>query len=356
MRNIYLQILEQKNEISSLALATVTSTSGSSPQKPGSSALFNMSRLVAGTVGGGVFEGRVEKIARQAISAKKSVQYTYNLANDISAKNEAICGGTISALIDANLQNSVDVFEQLGASLGKGIPGVLITMVNPYSEQMVLVNRYWMSNEYTPDIPEELLSSIKPEVMAMLRAGDPSGYKQMYLSMPGEEPVSRFCLEAVFPLPRLVIAGAGHIGKSLAHLGNLLDFQVTVIDDRGDFANTVNIPDADHIVVGNIGESIRDIPKGRDTYVVIVTRGHADDAEALKQCIGSDAAFVGMIGSKHKVAAMKESFLANGWATPEQWNMVFSPVGLDIKSKTVEEIAVSIAAQLVLVRNSAKQD
>jgi xanthine dehydrogenase accessory factor len=88
-----------------------------------------------------------------------------------------------------------------------------------------------------------------------------------------------------------------------------------------------------------------------DTFVVIVTRGHNDDAAALKGCIGSKSRYVGMIGSKTKVEKMRRNFIENGWATDEQWRAIHSPVGIEINSKTVEEIAVSIAAELVLVRN-----
>jgi xanthine dehydrogenase accessory factor len=131
----------------------------------------------------------------------------------------------------------------------------------------------------------------------------------------------------------------------------MLDFEVIVIDDRREFANPDNLPDADHIIVKNIGEAMEVIEKTADTYIVIVTRGHKDDGVALKPCIGSDVAYVGMIGSKGKVAKMHSEFIRQGWATEEQWNRIYTPIGLDIKSKTVEEIAVSIAAQLVLVRN-----
>ena len=97
------------------------------------------------------------------------------------------------------------------------------------------------------------------------------------------------------------------------------------------------------------------LKKGNDTFVVIVTRGHKDDAAALKHCIGSALAYTGMIGSKNKIASMKVNFIENGWATAELWDTIHAPVGIDIKSRTVEEIAISIAAQLVLVRNSRKQ-
>jgi xanthine dehydrogenase accessory factor len=134
----------------------------------------------------------------------------------------------------------------------------------------------------------------------------------------------------------------------------MLDFEVTIIDDRREYANSVNIPDADHVIVDDIGEAVKKLNMNNDSYIVIVTRGHKDDASALKSCIGSDLAYKGMIGSVNKIASMRVNFIENGWATAKQWDSVHAPVGLDIKSSTVEEIAISIAAQLVLVRNSSK--
>jgi xanthine dehydrogenase accessory factor len=135
----------------------------------------------------------------------------------------------------------------------------------------------------------------------------------------------------------------------------MLGFEVTVIDDRPEYANNENLPDASRIIVKDIGEAMQEISKNDDTYVVIVTRGHKDDAAALRPCIGSSLAYTGMIGSRKKIATIREDFIEKGWATSEQWDAIYAPVGLDIKSQTVEEIAVSIAAQLVLVRNGRNQ-
>jgi len=354
MKNIYLKLLEHQSDISSMVLATVTRTHGSTPQKPGSSALFGRKGLIFGTVGGGVVEGRVQKLALEAIVSKKSGHFRFNLANDISNKEEAICGGQISLLIDANLQNYLSVFEQLGQSINSRVPGVLLTMVTGLSEDDVLINRYWMTKSVKPPIPEEFLEKIEPVVSEIILRGDPSDYREMILSIPDEEPSSLFFLEPVFPQEHLVIAGAGHIGRTLAHLADLLDFEVTVIDDRPEYANSDNIPEADHIIVNDIGDSMKELKKNNDTYVVIVTRGHKDDADALRPCIGSDLAYTGMIGSVNKITSMRVNFIENGWATAKQWDTVHTPVGLDLKSRTVEEIAISIAAQLVLVRNSKK--
>jgi len=354
MKNIYQQILDQPTAYSPLVLATVTRTHGSAPQEPGSSALFYKKGLISGTVGGGIIEGKVQKIAIDAVLSKQSGHFQFNLANDISNTEEAICGGQISVLVDANLNNYISVFEQVKQSMAIRIPGVLITMVTDLTEKAVLINRYWMSKTYKPAIPVQFIERIEPVVMSLLSAANPSDYRELELSIPGEEPSSLFFLEPVFPPAQLVIAGAGHIGKALAHLGSMLDFEVTVIDDRPEYANSENISDADHIIVKDIGEAMKELKKRDDTYVVIVTRGHKDDAAALKPCIGSDLAYAGMIGSKNKIATMRMNFIENGWATDKQWDEIYAPVGLEIKSKTVEEIAVSIAAQLVLVRNSKK--
>jgi xanthine dehydrogenase accessory factor len=286
--------------------------------------------------------------------SKKSGHFQFNLANDISSKEEAICGGQISVMIDSNLKNHLSVFGQLKSSIENRIPGVLITMVTRFTEETVLINRYWISNTVKPAIPEAFLSKIDPVVVNMISEGNTSDYREMEITIPDEETSSMFFLEAIFAHAQLIIAGAGHIGKNLSHLADMLDFEVTVIDDRPEYANSENLPDADHIIVKDIGAALKDMKKGSDTYVVIVTRGHKDDAAALIPCIGSGLAYTGMIGSKNKIAAMRDSFIQNGWVTAKQWEAIHSPIGLDIKSRTVEEIALSIAAQLVLVRNSKK--
>ncbi|MDO9581119.1 MAG: XdhC family protein [Bacteroidales bacterium] len=354
MKNIYLHILDPKPDNSAMVMATVTRTHGSTPQKPGSSALFGKDGLIFGTVGGGIVEGKVQQLAMEAIKSKESGHFQFNLDNDISNTDEAICGGQISVLIDARPDNYISVFEQVKQSMENQIPGILITVVTCLSEKTVLINRYWMSNTYKPSIPLHFLEKIEPVITRLIYSAKSSEYKEMELSIPGEEPSSTFFLETIFPPAQLVIAGAGHIGRALAHLGSILDFDVTIIDDRPEYANAENIPDADHILVKDIGEAMRKLRKSDNTYVVIVTHGHKDDASALKPCIGSDLAYTGMIGSRKKIATMRMNFIEKGWATEKEWDKIYTPIGIDIKSQTVQEIAVSIAAQLVLVRNSLK--
>jgi len=351
MKNIYSEIPDIKSRGNGLVLATVMETVGSAPQKPGSSALFDSKGLISGTVGGGVVESRVQEYAVKSALTKESACLSYTLSNDVSSKYEAICGGKISVLVDANPLLHLPVFEAVRESISKQVPGVLITMVTEVRNRSVLINRYWMTQAQKPGLPAEFLEKIEPEVINMLSSHGGDYFRKLMLSIPGEEPSSLFFLELLLPPERLVIAGAGHIGKALSHLGRLLDFEVTVIDDRADLANRDNLPDADHIIVKDIGEAMTEIVKDRKTYIVIVTRGHSNDAEALKPCIGSDAAYTGMIGSRAKTAKMRVDFIQNKWATGEQWEKIYTPIGLEIGSKTVEEIAVSIAAQLIMIRS-----
>ncbi len=350
MRNIYLQIPSIISESSMLALATVTRSEGSTPQKAGSSALFGKKGLVAGTIGGGVLEGRVQSIAVGSIDTRMPVHRVFRLDTSASDGEDALCGGRITVLVDPEIEKHAKVFESLKKSYESRIPGVLITLVTESGDNNTVINRYWATENDKHGISEELKALVEPEIKSLISGNNSYEFRELKLPVIGQPSQSLF-LEPVIPAPRLVIAGAGHIGKALSQIGRMLAFEVTVIDDRQEFANPENIKWANHIITGDIGSAVEKIEKGHDTYIVIVTRGHRDDGNALKACIGTDAAYIGMIGSKTKVALMHREFIEKGWATEQQWEKIFAPVGLDIKSKTVEEIAVSIAAQLVQVKN-----
>jgi xanthine dehydrogenase accessory factor len=217
-----------------------------------------------------------------------------------------------------------------------------------------MINRYWISEIFKPSLAPDYIARIEYEIKRLISEKNPSGFCEMVIGNKDEEPSVLVFLQPFFPPDQLIIIGAGHIGRALAHLGFLLDFEVTVIDDRHEFANKENLPDASHIIVKEVGGATADLKKTDNTYVVIVTRGHRDDASALRECIGKELAYIGMIGSKKKVSAMRINFIEKGWATHAQWDQIHAPVGLPIKAQTVEEIAVSIAAELILVRKSKR--
>jgi len=341
VKNIFHKLLETPEEEGPLVLATLIGTEGSVPQVSGASAIFYDGGLLAGTLGGGILEGDAANRAASALEEGVSKVYNFNLDTDINAKEGAICGGRVIVLLDADPDGSRVAFEALEASISKGNPGVLVTLITGLENASV--ERSWIegSSIRGGELPEEL-AGLRGDMIRLL--------KKRGSILIGEHDRKSVFLEAVYPLPMLYIAGAGHIGRALARQAVLLDYEVTVIDDRQEYANRQNIPDADHIIVAPIGEAVIGIPKTQDTYIVIVTRGHRDDAAALRACIDSEIPYIGMIGSRKKVGLMREEFMAKGWATAEQFDRVHAPVGLDIGSRTVEEISVSIAAQLIKVR------
>jgi xanthine dehydrogenase accessory factor len=350
IRSIYHQLTSQPSGNSVPVLATVIRTSGSTPQKPGSSALFLGSKLIAGTVGGGAVEGKITEVASERSLSGLSGLMSFDLVADISRKEEAICGGNISILVDADPLKHAGIFRDLERSLSLNQPGVLITLMEGSDNSDILVERYWITADNI-ELPAKL-SQAGPVAREIFAKADPDS-RNMDIQIEGNPGI--LYLEPVFPAPELVIAGAGHIGKALSHLGSMTGFEVTVIDDRAEFANSQNLPDAHKIIVKDIGGAIREIRKGTDTFVVIVTRGHKDDAEALRSCISSDLAYLGMIGSRRKIEAIKREFVENRWATEEQWDRVYTPIGLEINSQTIEEIAVSIIAQIIRVKNGHRQ-
>jgi len=354
MKNIYINLPHSDPELSGLVLATVCGSSGSTPQKPGSSAVFSRSGLVTGTIGGGILEGKVGKLAKKSIITRYCEARSFSLDRLSPGGEDALCGGRLEILIDSDLGKHSNVFQKIRESVSDRRAGVLVTVLTGEKNGRTVIDRYWVTSESFTSVPVNIIEHAGPKISEMLGSLIQGDFYEYKISGRKDKSSSRIYLELIKPYLRLVIAGAGHIGKALSGLGQMLDFDVTVIDDRPEFANSVNIPSADHIIASDIGRSIAEIEKGKDTFIVIVTRGHRDDANALRSCISSDAAYIGMIGSRNKVALMKQEFISNGWASKEQWDTIFTPVGLDIGSVTVEEIAVSIAAQLIQIKNSLK--
>jgi len=330
-----------------LALATIVEAEGSTPQVAGASAVFSGTGLIFGTVGGGLLEARVESIAKESLRNGRARLLDLRLDADPSDLEGAICGGAVKVLVDPGAGRDRAVFEIALETIRARGSGYLVVGMTPHEGDHVSVKRAWLPFEESCALKSGNLPPVPLGFIDSDRRPEP------HL----QEEYGRYLYaERIQPLPRLIIAGAGHVGRAVARLGSLLDFAVTVIDDRPEFANAESAPEADEIIAGEIGESLARIEDSLDNYFVVVTRGHQKDAEALRAAIARPAAYVGMIGSRAKVETMRRAFMANGWATAEDWAGIHTPIGLEIGSKTVEEIAVSIAAELVLVRSRRKAE
>jgi xanthine dehydrogenase accessory factor len=348
VKNIYTHISDALNSEQELAIATIIETRGSTPQIPGTSALIVKGSVLKGTLGGGILEAEAQKRGKEALRQGASLLFDYHLDADVAAAEGALCGGIATVLIDVQPAKHRSVFMEMNRYIDKKIPGVLVTVIQKKADR-VDVERFWcpegskfppaLSRE--PDVSSEVEKSLADRRTRIITIPcDPTSQSL---------PESIICFEPITPRPQLIIAGAGHIGQALAHLGSLLDFETTVIDDRQEFANAERLPDSDHILVADISQALNKLSITPDTYIVLVTRGHKHDADALKACIGSDAGYIGMIGSRRKVKQMRKEFIEKGWATPEQFDRIHAPIGMDISSTTIQEIAISIAAQLIQV-------
>jgi xanthine dehydrogenase accessory factor len=152
------------------------------------------------------------------------------------------------------------------------------------------------------------------------------------------------------PRCRLVIVGAGHVGQKVADLAAAVDFDVWVIDDRQEYCNPDRFPKAQRLIVAPIDEALGGLEVDRDTYCIIVTRGHNHDEEALFHLVTTPARYVGLIGSKRKIKLIYSDLLRDG-ISRDALAKVFAPLGFEIGSQTVPEIAISIVAELVAHRN-----
>lgn len=151
---------------------------------------------------------------------------------------------------------------------------------------------------------------------------------------------------------QLVICGGGHVSTAIISIGKMLGFTVTVLEDRPYFADQARKIGADQVVCDSFAESLQQIPGDEDTYFVIVTRGHRYDQVCLEQILGKKYAYVGMMGSRKRVAALKETILEKGFSK-EKVEELHSPIGLSIRAETPEEIAVSVMAEIIEVKNKA---
>ena len=162
-------------------------------------------------------------------------------------------------------------------------------------------------------------------------------------------------VEPVLPVPRAIVFGAGHISLSLARVATLAGFSVTVVDDRANYANRERFPDAAEVHAGSYEEILPRLAVNSNSYLIIVTRGHRDDMRVLQLAVATDARYIAMIGSKRKVLSVARQLEKEGVAR-QALERVHAPMGLNIGAIAPEEIAISVAAEMIAVRRNAGSD
>lgn len=156
-------------------------------------------------------------------------------------------------------------------------------------------------------------------------------------------------VEPLLPKPQIIIAGGGHVGRAVAHLAHWLGFHVVVTDDRADYATPEAVPDADEYIHGPLSELPSRTRVDPNTYVLLTTRGMPVDVEGLPALLETEAAYIGVIGSRRRWEVCVEKLRANG-VPADAIARVTSPIGLELNAESPEEIAVSIMAEIIMLR------
>ena len=162
-------------------------------------------------------------------------------------------------------------------------------------------------------------------------------------------------VEPVIPSPRAIIFGAGHISKSLCKVASLAGFSTTIVDNRDSFANRERFPEADEIFAEEYEDVFPKLNIYESTYLIIVTRGHRDDMRVLRWAATTPARYVAMIGSKRKVLSVVKELEKDGLSRA-QLDRIYAPMGLEIGAISPEEIAISVAAEMIAVRRNTKSN
>jgi xanthine dehydrogenase accessory factor len=339
---VLLKIEEFIDSGENFALALVLKAEGSTPRKAGVRAVIFDTGKIFGTLGGGAVEAQTQSGAVETCKTKKTVIFDFQFHGADRQDDVPICGGSMTILIDPNAVKHRECFKKVAEAIKNRQKGVLLTTVK--GTQDFQVDYTWSSQDsLSPDLGfpdfDKINYCLNHETAQLFTE-----------SLQNSSEKKDVFVEPVIPRPLLIIAGGGHIGQALALEGSLVGFDIIVLDDRPEFTNPELFPKEAMTICGDIAKQLAEIPADKDTYIIIVTRGHKNDAEALEVSLKKNAAYIGMIGSKRKVTLIRENFIQAGLCTVEEFDRIFTPIGLDIGAVTVPEIAVSITAELIAVR------
>lgn len=323
-------------------LCQVVETRGSTPQKAGALMLVGLEGGQVGTLGGGCVEAEVKQQAIRRIGTPGAELFRYILDHDYAWADGLICGGRMVILAECIHGLAVRAyFEAYRRLLETGQGFTEAIAVDPERCGASRLGARWLfdaDGTLVAGWPDEKAPADVSEHIAPLH------------DRPRPHVHGGIAWLPTLPRVRLVIVGAGHVGQAVATLAAQTDFDVWIIDDRAQYANPERFPAASRILVGPIEETLASLEVNTQTYALIVTRGHGHDQEALYQLAPTPAPYVGLIGSRRKIRLIFDSLREMG-ISDSALDRVSAPVGLDIGSESVEEIAVSIVAELIARRN-----
>lgn len=324
------------------AWCRLVETRGSTPQKAGAAMLVYEDGSQAGTLGGGCVEAEVKRQALELVAQGRAEVCTFQLDSDYGWDDGLICGGRMKILVQPLTAEAEPYFRALAGRAQRG-EGCTEALVFDASSGLPLAASFLL------DEHGRVLATLGVEGLGRWPDGWTSELKPL-TSRPRPYVLKGVALLPLLPRCRLVIVGGGHVGKAVADLATKLEFDVWVIDDRPEFVDAARFPEAQRRISGPMDQVLRELQITPRTYCLIVTRGHNHDQEALLHLADRGAAYVGLIGSRRKIKLIFQNLLAAG-VRREALAKVYAPLGIEIGSQTVPEIAVSICAELVAHRN-----
>ena len=308
------QSLENKEPV---GLMLVTESAGSSPGRQGFKMAINLKGEMQGSIGGGIMEHKLVEMMKSNLAGTKA---STKLKKQVHRKDEPL-----------NQSGMICSGEQT----------VLLLPVTFKDHDCIKEIIHYLVNKETASLtidPQGL--SLKPNI----HNPQPFNYNQ-------ESEEDWTYQENLGYKYKLFIVGGGHVSLALSELLKSLDFYITVIDDRPQLNTLANNIFADQKIYCKYEEVEQHLPPGKENFVLLMTFGYRDDNMVLRKIIHKDYGYLGMMGSKEKVRQIFEGMDNDGF-DPQLKERVHAPIGIQIKSKTPQEIAVSIAAEIVKVKNS----
>jgi len=346
INNLWYLIYDLTNTGESFVIATIFGKVGSAPRENGAKMILYADGSVTGTIGGGILEAEVRKLAGQVFETKIPLVHRFNFGAAEISETNMICGGKCDVLLDyvpGSNPTRQEIYSGIVNALHQREVVWLFTNIGLGNTGHIIVNKCLVNANgiitghlgcESADLNKFISGTAKAEVHIWDN--------------------QRFLVEPVYGRDWLYIFGAGHIAKQLAILAAMADFKTVVIDDRFEYASKERFPDSDIVVLNSFEDLLSRVQINQDGYLVIATRGHMYDKTVLEQVLKTPSAYVGMIASQRKRRLIYETLQAEKGFEARDFIRVHSPIGLEIRAETPEEIAISIIAELIKVRAERK--
>ena len=344
MKDLYSIILDSLKTNRSSVLATIIRQKGHSPRSVGAKLLITEDGALAGSIGGGDLEKAVMEAASKVISSSLPLAITNSPA--IS------CGGDVEVFLEpVHPDNDIclHMYKQITDINKRGGAGALAPAIDADLWQLGYVPKalFKSDGEITGLLPNmgDTGKGITDKMPSLIDARRP----EIITCNRKEGDTFNIFIEPITSSPVLYLFGAGHISSQVVPLAKRVGFKIVVIDDRPEFSNPHNFPDAENVFNYPYDDVIKKFPIDRSSFIVITTRSHSCDEMILGQALRTEAGYIGMIGSRRKISTIYNN-LAKGGFADNDFDRVHSPIGIDIGAETPEEIALSIVSELVKAR------